>query len=135
MVSNHYSEMALPNSTPLMNCSDCVVCENIVQQIQCEAVADYKNKTAIPNETLAKIEARRRAFLYAKSAATFLLMPGGKRMRWQLVFHLIISPLSLCRENLLGLSGTITSVLSYSFFRPNWIFIFNLILHVGNCSS
>ena len=75
-ISDHFGGMAQAEYTPLANSSDCVVCGKSANQIQCETVNDYLDKTTHPNETLAETEARRRAFLDSMATGTFLLMPG-----------------------------------------------------------
>ena len=76
-IAGHFDGMALTESSPMIGYSDCVVCGKPVQQIHKETVNDYLDKTLVVGETLAETQARRRAFLDAMNAGTFLLMPGG----------------------------------------------------------
>ena len=76
-VENHFNGVALAENSALHNFSDCLICGNVVQQIQDETVKDYLDKTVVLGETLAETEARRRAFLDGMLAGTFLLVPGG----------------------------------------------------------
>ena len=76
-IFSHFRGMVVSEEALQVGYSDCVVCGKFVAQIQSETVTDYLRKTAVPGETLAERDTRKRAFLDGMSAGTFLLMPGG----------------------------------------------------------
>ena len=76
-IPSRFNGIALSETTPLINCSDCVVCRISVQQTQNATVTHFINKTAIASETPAQISAWRMAFLEGITAGTFLFRPGG----------------------------------------------------------
>ena len=78
-VANHFNDLEIEGNTVQATYSDCVICGKPTEQIREEAVNDYLDKTVAIGETLAEMQARKRAFLDGMTAGYFLLLPGECR--------------------------------------------------------